>query len=80
MTLDLLREVTRIVPTNVWLTRIRITDAQVNLEGYAPSATVLVPKLEESRYFKKVEFAAPTFRDPKQNMDRFQVKMELEGK
>jgi len=80
LTLDLLREITRIVPANAWLTRIRITEAQVSLEGYAPSATVLVPKLEESRYFKKVEFAAPTFRDPKQNLDRFQVKMELEGR
>jgi Tfp pilus assembly protein PilN len=69
---------TQVVPKNTWFTRLRITRNQVSVEGYSPSATVLVPKLEESKYFKKVEFAAPTFRDPKQNMDRFQIKMELE--
>jgi hypothetical protein len=39
----------------------------------------LVPKLEASPFFKKVEFASPTYRDPKLNQDRFQIKMEIEG-
>lgn len=77
--ITMMRELTTVLPSPVWLTRIRINDTQINLEGYAPSATVLIPKLEASKHFKKVEFASPTFKDARQNMDRFQIKMEMEG-
>jgi general secretion pathway protein L len=79
MSLVVLKELTALLPKNTWLTRVRISENQVQLEGYSPSATFLIPRLDSSRYFKKVEFSAPTFRDPRQNMDRFQIKMELEG-
>ena len=78
MTITLLKELTEIIPKDSWLTRIRISENQINIEGYAPSATLLVPKLEASPHFKKVEFASPTYRDPKLNQDRFQIKMEQE--
>lgn len=76
---NILKELTLVMPKNTWLTRVRIFESQVNIEGYSPSATLLISKLEASDLFKKVEFSAPTFRDPRQNMDRFQIKMELEG-
>jgi Tfp pilus assembly protein PilN len=79
MSIDLLKELTVLIPKDAWLTRVRVSEKQVNIEGYAPSATVLVPKLESSPYFEKVEFASPTYRDPKLNQDRFQIKMEIEG-
>ncbi|MFO0753446.1 MAG: pilus assembly protein PilM [Thermodesulfovibrionales bacterium] len=79
LSLNILKELTIVMPPTAWLTRVRIAGAQINIEGYAPSATVLIPKLEASRYFRKVEFSSPTFRDARQNMDRFQIKMELEG-
>jgi Tfp pilus assembly protein PilN len=79
MAIGLLKELTLLIPKDAWLTRVRISENQVNIEGYAPSATLLVPKLEASPFFKKVEFASPTYRDPKLNQDRFQIKMEIEG-
>jgi Tfp pilus assembly protein PilN len=78
MSIAFLKELTVILPKDSWLTRVRISENQINIEGYAPSATLLVPKLEASPFFKKVEFAAPTYRDPKLNQDRFQIKMEQE--
>jgi hypothetical protein len=51
----------------------------VDIEGYAASASELLPKLEASKLFQKVEFASPTFRDVKMNSDRFVIKMEIEG-
>jgi Tfp pilus assembly protein PilN len=77
--IDLIKELTTVVPKNVWLTRVRIADTQANIEGYAPSATSLVQILEASKYFQKVEFASPTFRDARMNMDRFQIKMDIKG-
>lgn len=77
--IDLLREITVVIPKNAWLTRVRIAGTQADIEGYAPSATSLVQILEASKYFQKVEFASPTFRDARLNMDRFQFKMEIRG-
>ncbi|MCE5263982.1 MAG: PilN domain-containing protein [Deltaproteobacteria bacterium] len=77
--LDLLKEMTRVLPTNTWLSRIRFTESTVEIEGYAASATEILPKLEASAYFKKVEFASPTARDIRLNADRFSIKMEIEG-
>jgi len=79
MALNILKELTTIIPKNAWLTRVRITEATVNIEGYAASTAGLLSKLEASKYFNKVEFASPTFRDSRMNTDRFTIKMEIEG-
>jgi len=78
MALNLLKEMTQVLPKNAWLSRIRITDLTVEIEGYAASATEILPKLEASRYFKKAEFSSPTFRDTRLSADRFIIKMEIE--
>ena len=77
MFLSIMKELTTILPTNAWLTRIRITEAMVEIEGYADAATDIMPKLEASSYFRKAEFTSATTRDPKKNVDRFAIKMEI---
>jgi len=79
LTLNILRELTSLLPKTTWLTRVRVNDGAVQIEGYSDSATGLLPKLETSPYFKKVEFASPTFRDARMNSDRFIIKMDIEG-
>jgi Tfp pilus assembly protein PilN len=79
MALDILKELTSIMPKSAWLSRVRISPTIVELEGYAASATGILSKLEASKYFKKAEFSSPTFRDTRMNADRFNVKMEIEG-
>jgi Tfp pilus assembly protein PilN len=79
MALDVLKELTTTLPQSTWLTRVRVTETTADIEGYASSATGLIPKLEASKSFKKAEFASPTFRDARQNADRFIIKMEIEG-
>jgi Tfp pilus assembly protein PilN len=77
--LDILKELTDILPRNAWLSRMRVSDNNVYIEGYASSATGILPKLEASAFFKRAEFASPTFRDTRMNADRFNIKMEIEG-
>jgi|MudIll2142460700_1097286.scaffolds.fasta_scaffold03435_6 general secretion pathway protein L len=79
MALNIIKELTVILPKSTWLTRLRITETTVELEGYANSATELLPLLEASKYFTKAEFASPTFRDARLNSERFSIKMEKEG-
>jgi general secretion pathway protein L len=78
MVLTLLKEMTGVLPKNTWLSRLRITDSTIEIEGYSASATEILPKLEASAYFKKAEFSSPTFRDTRLNADRFIIKMEIE--
>ncbi|MGZ6223713.1 MAG: PilN domain-containing protein [Syntrophales bacterium] len=77
--LNVLKEMTAILPAKTWLTRLRIADPAVEFDGFASSAAEIIAKLENSKYFQKVEFASPTFRDSKRNTDRFVIKMELRG-
>lgn len=79
MTMDILKEITTVLPAKTWLTRVRITENSVEIEGYAAQATEVIPKLENSKYFQRAEFASPTFRDPRQNNERFVIKMELKN-
>ncbi len=75
--LNVLKEMTSILPAKTWLTHLRIADPAVEIDGFAPSAAEIIPRLENSKYFQKVEFASPTFRDSRKNTDRFVIKMEL---
>ncbi|OPY70886.1 MAG: Fimbrial assembly protein (PilN) [Syntrophorhabdaceae bacterium PtaU1.Bin034] len=79
MMLVIMKELTAILPKSVWLTRVRMTEKTVDLEGYAVSASEVLPKLEQSKYLKKAEFASPTVRDSRTNTDKFVIRAELEG-
>ena len=79
ITLNIIKEITTVLPKTAWITRVKITGTTVDIEGYASSANEILPKLEASPYLRKVEFSSPTFRDAKMNADRFVVKMEIEG-
>ncbi len=79
MALNIMKELTMLLPGTVWLTRTRITDETVEIEGYASTATEILTRLEQSKLFKKVEFTSPTIRDARMNADRFVIKMGIEG-
>ena len=77
--LSILKELTVILPKSVWLTRVHVNDADISVEGYATSATDILPLIEASPAFAKAEFTSPTIRDSRMNADRFVIHMEIEG-
>ncbi len=79
MSLNVLKGLTSLLPKAVWLTRTRVTEETVEIEGYAASATGILSILEQSELFRKVEFASPTMKDGRLNAERFVVRMEMEG-
>lgn len=79
MALNLIRELTSIFPNTAWLNRIKLTETTVELEGYAASATEILPKVEASKYFRKAEFTSPTFWDARMKANRFIMKAEIEN-
>lgn len=79
LTVNLVRDITTVLPKNAWLTRLRVGETQVDIEGFAASATELIPKLEASKSLSKVELASATYRDVRMNADRFVIKADIEG-
>lgn len=79
LTVNIVREVTAVLPNSAWLTRLRVSDTEVNIEGFASSATELIPKLEASKLLSSAELASATYRDQRANMDRFVIKADIEG-
>ncbi|PKN35744.1 MAG: hypothetical protein CVU61_02670 [Deltaproteobacteria bacterium HGW-Deltaproteobacteria-19] len=80
MMLTFVKELTSIIPKTSWLSRIRIAEDNVHIEGYSTSSPAdLLQKMEESEYLRKVEFASPTFRDRGMNADKFVITAKIEG-
>lgn len=78
-TLKIITKLTVALPKSVWLSRIHIKDTNVSIEGFATSATDILPLIEASPDFARAEFISPTIRDSRMNMDRFAIRMEIEG-
>ena len=75
--LALLRELTVTLPRDVWLERLKLHGEEVEIGGFAKTASSLIPLLEESRLFKDVKFSSPiTSRGG--GKERFNIKMLLE--
>ena len=72
-----LQELTKLVPGDAYLTTFRVRNGRVELEGFASSASDLVPLLEKSRLFKNAKFTSPVTK-VQDNQERFSLTTELE--
>ncbi len=55
-----------------------IRDKNIQLEGYAESASSLISLIETSSFFKDVSFSSTTIKDRKFKKERFRIKAMLE--
>ena len=84
--ITLLEELTRILPETVWIWNLKYNGKEVELSGFADSASDLIPLLDRSSLFEKVEFLAPVTKelqmrgDGNKEKERFRIKMKLEGR
>lgn len=76
--LNLLAEVTKILPDTVRVAEYRMADGGVELSGLADDAPSLIGKLEASKFFKEVKFRSPVMRRAELAKDRFEITMKLE--
>ncbi|MEW6272320.1 MAG: PilN domain-containing protein [Thermodesulfobacteriota bacterium] len=73
----LLKELTDVVPRDAYLTTFRFRSGKIELEGFAKSASDLVPLLERSPYFKNAQFTSPVTK-VQDNQERFSLATEIE--
>jgi general secretion pathway protein L len=77
--LNIIHEVTGLLPDNTWVSRLKVSDQGVNLRGESLKASDLIELLEKSEQFKNVVFVSPITRNASTNMERYEIRMELGG-
>jgi general secretion pathway protein L len=63
MNLEVLRELTEILPDSVWVNELNFRGDSVDISGFADNATALVPILERSPLFKEVALTSGIIRN-----------------
>ena len=83
---EILRELTQLLPGAVWIWNFKYANREVEISGYADSASDLIPLLDRSSLFEKVEFSSPVTKErvlrgtESKEKERFKIKMRLEVK
>lgn len=70
---DVLDELTTLLPDKTWLIRIRYYNGELQAFGNSPTASALVGALEDSPLFMNTQFRAPVTRDPRLGVERFHI-------
>jgi general secretion pathway protein L len=74
--LAVLRELTDLLPADVWLTNVTIDKNGVELAGFAAAASGLIPLLEGSPTLERAEFISPVTKG--RDKDQFRLKASWE--
>ena len=81
-----LEELTRLLPDTTWIWNLKYNGKEMELSGFADSASDLIPLLDRSPLFEKVEFLAPVTKemqmrgDGNKEKERFKIKAKMEGR
>jgi general secretion pathway protein L len=84
--IEILREVTELLPSTVWIWNFKYMGKEIEISGFADSASDLIPLLDKSPLFEKVEFSTPVTKERVvigsdiKEKERFKIKMRLEGR
>jgi Tfp pilus assembly protein PilN len=84
--IEILKELTQLLPSTVWIWNFKYTGREIEISGFAESASDLIPLLDKSTLFEKVEFLAPVTkeRERREGVDkekeRFKIRARLESR
>ena len=78
--IDVVEELTRILPDDSWLSRLELRGETVKIQGESPASSALVPVIEDSPMFHDASFAAPVTQNPKSGAERFVITTQLARK
>jgi Tfp pilus assembly protein PilN len=77
--LPVLRDLTDLLPNDAWLTLLSLDSKGAELTGQAAAASALIPLLENSARFERVEFASPVTRGREKEQFRIIARWEAGG-
>jgi general secretion pathway protein L len=77
MTTEVLADLTRLMPDQAYLAQLTLQDGEVQLHGWAATASDLISLLDQSPLFRAPRFRSPVTRDGSDGTERFHLSVEL---
>ena len=84
--IEILKELTQLIPNTVWIWNFKYNGKEVEINGFADSASDLIPLLDKSPLFEEVQFSAPVTKERQmrpegeKEKERFKIKAKIEGR
>ena len=84
--IEMLKELTQLLPSTVWIWNLKYMGKEIEISGFADSASDLIPLLDKSPFFEKVEFLTPVTKEKivigseTKDKERFKIKIRFEGR
>lgn len=75
--IELLHEVTRIIPDGTWLTRLVMKNNELQIQGESGNASSLIQNMESSEIFSQSQFRSPVTRNNTSGKDKFHLSAKL---
>ena len=76
MVMNIVDEMTRIIPDDTWLTRLDISRQEIQMQGQSQSAASLISLIEASPLFGSAQFRSPVTQIPRTDSERFHLSTE----
>lgn len=76
-TIDVLNELTRIIPDNTWVSQLTIKKGKVELRGESKEASALIRIIENSPLFEGAKFSQAVTPNRRTGMERFRVSADI---
>ena len=77
LVVEVLDELTRVVPDHAYIIQFELHDQTVELHGFAITASDLIGVLEDSPLFRAPQFRSPVTQDRRSGAERFHISAEL---
>lgn len=75
--LQVMDELTRILPDDTWITRLDIKGLELQIQGQSSSAAALIPLIESSSILHNPRFRSPVTQIPRSEVERFHLSAEI---
>jgi general secretion pathway protein L len=74
---QVLNELTRTLPDDTWLYRLRLIGGELQTFGYSPNASAMIGHIENSALFANAQFRAPLTRDQRMDAEQFHIAFQV---
>lgn len=76
--IQVLDEVTRLLPDNMWLQQLRVSGDELQVQGLAEGSQQLIELINDSELFDEAEFRGSVSIDPTSGRERFNARARIE--
>jgi general secretion pathway protein L len=76
-TIQLLDEISRVVPDDTWLVRLEVRGTKLRIQGESEGASSLLALLEASGLIENATFSSPVTKNPRTSNDRFAIEAQI---